>query len=68
LKKSLLSEELLESRKRANVVKSLPENNKKEKIIMSVKVEEYQKENESLKKEMSNMKEENQNILKNYQI
>ena len=68
MKKSFLSEELLESRKRANVVKSLPENNKKEKIIMSVKVEEYQKENESLKKEMSNMKEENQNILKNYQI
>ena len=65
-KKSLLSEQLLESRKRANVEKSLPEYNKEENILMSSKVEKYQKENESLKKEMSNMKEENQKYIEEW--
>ena len=59
-KKNQLSEELLESRKRSSVVKTLPKYNKEEIILMSAEVEKYKKENESLKKEMSNMKEENQ--------
>ena len=58
--KNQLSEELLESRKRSSVVKTLPKYNKEEIILMSAEVEKYKKENESLKKEMSNMKEENQ--------
>ena len=59
-KKKLISEQLLESRKRPSVIKCLPKFNKEEKIVMSAEIEKYKKENENLEKEISNLKEQNQ--------
>ena len=59
-KKKLISEQLLESRKRPSVIKCLPKFNKEEKIVMSTEIEKYKKENEILEKELSNIKEQNQ--------
>ena len=59
-KKKLISEQLLESRKRPSVIKCLPKFNKEEKIVMNAEIEKYKKENENLEKEISNLKEQNQ--------
>ena len=59
-KKKLISEQLLESRKRPSVIKCLPKFNKEEKIVMSAEIEKYKKENENLEKEISNLKDQNQ--------
>ena len=59
-KKKLISEQLLESRKRPSVIKCLPKFNKEEKIVMNAEIEKYKKENENLEKEISNLKDQNQ--------
>ena len=59
-KKKLISEQLLESRKRPSVIKCLPKFNKEEKIVMNAEIEKYKKENENLEKEILNLKEQNQ--------
>ena len=68
-KTTQLSEELLESRKKTSLLRSLPKFKKEEvkmkvdNTIMSAEVEKYQSENESLKKEIQNLKDENQKII-----
>ena len=68
-KTTQLSEELLESRKKTSLLRSLPKFKKEEvkmkvdNTIMSAEVEKYQSENESLKKEIKNLKDENQKII-----
>ena len=64
-KSSQLSEELLESRKRTSLLRSIPKFNKEDvkmkvdNTMMSAEVEKYQKENENLKNEIEHLREEN---------
>ena len=68
-KNSQLSEELLESRRRTSLLRSIPKFNKddvKMKVdntMMSAEVEKYQKENENLKNEIEHLREENQKLV-----
>ena len=68
-KSSQLSEELLESRRRTSLLRSIPKFNKddvKMKVdntMMSAEVEKYQKENENLKNEIEHLREENQKLV-----
>ncbi len=68
-KSNQLSDELLESRKKTSLLRSIPKFKKEEvkmkvdNTIMSAEVEKYQSENESLKKEIQNLKDENQKII-----
>ncbi len=68
-KSSQLSEELLESRKRTSLLRSLPKFNKEDvkmkvdNTMMSAEVEKYQKENENLKNEIEHLREENQKLV-----
>ena len=67
-KSSQLSEELLESRRRTSLLRSIPKFKKEEvkmkidNTMMSAEVEKYQKENENLKKEIKNIKDEKQKM------
>jgi hypothetical protein len=67
-KNSQLSEELLESRKRTSLLRSIPKFKKEEvqmkvdNTIMSAEVEKYKKENEELKKSIQSLKEDNKQI------
>ena len=68
-KSSQLSEELLESRKRTSLLRSLPKFNKEDvkmkvdNTMMSAEVEKYQKENENLKNEIEHLREENSKLV-----
>ena len=68
IKSSQLSEELLESRRRTSLLRSIPKFKKEEvkmkidNTMMSAEVEKYQKENENLKKEIKNIKDEKQKM------
>ena len=68
-KSSQLSEELLESRRRTSLLRSIPRFNKEDvkmkvdNTMMSAEVEKYQKENENLKSEIEHLKEENQKLV-----
>ena len=67
--KEQLSEELLESRKRTSLLRSLPKFNKEDvkmkvdNTMMSAEVEKYQKENENLKNEIEHLREENSKLV-----
>ena len=68
-KSSQLSEELLESRRRTSLLRSIPKFNKEDvkmkvdNTMMSAEVEKYQKENENLKNEIEHLKDENQKLV-----
>ena len=68
-KSSQLSEELLESRRRTSLLRSIPKFKKEDvkmkvdNTMMSAEVEKYQKENENLKNENEHLKEENQKLV-----
>ena len=68
-KSSQLSEELLESRRRTSLLRSIPKFNKEDvkmkvdNTMMSAEVEKYQKENENLKNEIEHLREENQKLV-----
>ena len=68
-KNSQLSEELLESRRRTTLLRSIPRFKKEDvkmkvdNTMMSAEVEKYQKENENLKNEIEHLKEENQKLV-----
>mgnify|MGYP003571362968 CR=1 FL=1 len=68
-KNSQLSEELLESRRRTTLLRSIPKFKKEDvkmkvdNTMMSAEVEKYQKENENLKNEIEHLKEENQKLV-----
>ena len=68
-KNSQLSEELLESRRRTILLRSIPRFKKEDvkmkvdNTMMSAEVEKYQKENENLKNEIEHLKEENQKLV-----
>ena len=63
-KSNQLSDELLESRRRTSLLRSIPKFKKEEvkmkvdNTMMSAEVEKYQKENNNLKKEIQNIKDE----------
>ena len=63
-KSNQLSDELLESRRRTSLLRSIPKFKKEEvkmkvdNTMMSAEVEKYQKENNDLKKEIQNIKDE----------
>ena len=73
-KSSQLSEELLESRRRTSLLRSIPKFKKEEvkmkvdNTMMSAEVEKYKKENENLKKENQNIKEEKSKIEEEYSM
>ena len=73
-KSSQLSEELLESRKRTSLLRSLPKFNKEDvkmkvdNTMMSAEVEKYQKENENLKNEIEHLREENAKLVNDVSI
>ena len=66
-KNSQLNEELLESRRRTSLLRSIPKFKKEEvqmkvdNTMMSAEVEKYKKENEELKMNIEALKEENKN-------
>ena len=68
-KSSQLSEELLESRRRTSLLRSIPKFKKEDvkmkvdNTMMSAEVEKYQKENENLKNEIEHLREENQKLV-----
>ena len=69
-KNSQLSEELLDSRRRTSLLRSIPKFKKEEvqmkvdNTMMSAEVEKYKKENEELKMNIEALKEENKNKKK----
>ena len=73
-KSSQLSEELLESRRRTSLLRSIPKFKKEEvkmkvdNTMMSAEVEKYKKENENLKKENQNIKEEKSKMEEEYSM
>ena len=73
-KSSQLSDELLESRRRTSLLRSIPKFKKEEvkmkvdNTMMSAEVEKYQKENQNLKKEIQNLKDENSKIQEDYSM
>ena len=73
-KSSQLSDELLESRRRTSLLRSIPKFKKEEvkmkvdNTMMSAEVEKYQKENQNLKKEIQNLKDENSKIQADYSM
>ena len=68
LKTNQLNDELLESRRRTSLLRSIPKFKKEDvkmkidNTMMSAEVEKYQKENENLKKEIKNLKDERQKM------
>ena len=68
-KSSQLSEELLESRRKTSLLRSIPKFKKEDvkmkvdNTMMSAELEKYQKENENLKNEVEHLKEENQKLV-----
>ena len=68
-KSSQLSEELLESRRRTSLLRSIPKFKKEDvkmkvdNTMMSAEVEKFQKENDNLKSEIEHLKEENQKLV-----
>ena len=68
-KSSQLSEELLESRRRTSLLRSIPKFKKEDvkmkvdNTMMSAEVEKFQKENDNLKNEIEHLKEENQKLV-----
>ena len=66
---SQLSEELLESRRRTSLLRSIPKFKKEDvkmkvdNTMMSAEVEKFQKENDNLKSEIEHLKEENQKLV-----
>ena len=73
-KSSQLSEELLESRRRTSLLRSIPKFKKEEvkmkvdNTMMSAEVEKFKKENENLKKENQNIKEEKSKMEEEYSM
>ena len=68
-KSSQLSEELLESRRKTSLLRSIPKFKKEDvkmkvdNSMMTAEIEKYQKENENLKNEVEHLKEENQKLV-----
>ena len=68
-KSSQLSEELLESRRRTSLLRSIPKFKKEEvkmkvdNTMMTAEVEKYKKENDNLKKEIQSIKDEKQKLM-----
>ena len=68
-KSSQLSEELLESRRRTSLLRSIPKLKKEEvkmkvdNTMMTAEVEKYKKENDNLKKEIQSIKDEKQKLM-----
>ena len=73
-KSSQLSDELLESRRRTSLLRSIPKFKKEEvkmkvdNTMMSAEVEKYQKENQNLKREIQNLKDEKSKIQEDYSM
>ena len=73
-KSNQLSDELLESRKKTSLLRSIPKFKKEEvkmkvdNTMMTAEVEKYKKENDNLKKEIQNVKDEKSRIEEEYSM
>ena len=73
-KSNQLSDELLESRKKTSLLRSIPKFKKEEvkmkvdNTMMTAEVEKYKKENNNLKKEIQNVKDEKSRIEEEYSM